>query len=495
MLFRKPAVVAGGVLLALSGGALLPAAVAAGNGELPGGRAESGPRPGTGANAGEGLDGIWRTDGHGSLVSVAGDVLRRYQTTSVSCVAGETARRTARGPGWAAYTMADGRRLTVRSGSGPNTGPGTGARLSTDGSPGHQDMARVRGGLPAACTGDAPDDPVATFDVFWQTFHENYPFFAAKGVDWQAVRDRHRPTVDAGTTDDELFAVFREMLAPLHDAHVSLTDGADRFFGETRSGTTAPSAELDARVKRHIEEHDLDGGGLTEYANGRVSYADLPGDRGYLRVSGFIGYSDGEHPDGRYAAERAALDRALDSVLTADRTARLRGLVVDLRVNGGGADGLGLRLASRLTDRTHFAYAKAARDDPDDPGHFTRAQPQYVVPAPGVPRYAGPVAVLTGGSTVSAGESFTQALLDRPGRTVRIGAPTQGVFSDVLDRALPNGWRLGVPNEEFRTRDGRTFDGPGIPPDLSEPVFTDEEFEHGRDSAFDRALDVLPGGD
>ena len=181
--------------------------------------------------------------------------------------------------------------------------------------------------------------------------------------------------------------------------------------------------------------------------------------------------------------------------MTRERTAHLTGLIVDLRVNGGGSDSLGLDLAARLTDRPHFAYAKAARNDPSDPSdpaRFTRPQRVDVQPAAGRPHFTGPVAVLTGGSTLSAGETFTQALMQRPGRTVRIGQPTQGVFSDTLERRLPNGWRFLLPNEEFRTRTGRTYDGTGIPPHLAEPVFTDDEFEHGRDSAFARAVRELP---
>ncbi|WP_369216125.1 hypothetical protein [Streptomyces flavofungini] len=48
-----------------------------------------------------------------------------------------------------------------------------------------------------------------------------------------------------------------------------------------------------------------------------------------------------------------------------------------------------------------------------------------------------------------------------------------------------------LPNEQFLTRTGDTFDGPGMPPHLKEPVFTEEEFAKQRDSAFDRALNVL----
>ncbi|QPP08888.1 S41 family peptidase [Streptomyces bathyalis] len=429
--------------------------------------------------------GVWRMDGYGTVLTVGrgGKRVQEYQTTGVSCLKGASAERVRGGGGAARYETGDGESFTLR-GVG---GGGHRASMHVDGSPGDRHLRRV-GELPGRCGIDVPgNDPVATFDVFWQTFEENYPFFAAKGIDWHAVRDRFRPRIDEHTSRKELFAVFREMVAPLHDAHVAVLAGDTGSFAQVRPGTRMPTAELDAKVREFIEQRDLEGRGLREFAGGRIGYADLPGGQGYLRVSGFTGYTE----DGDHAADRAELGRALDAVLTKDRTARLQGLIVDLRINGGGSDSLGLELAARLTGRPHFAYAKAARNDPADPAHFTGPQPVYVRPVPERPRYTGPVAVLTGGSTLSAGETFTQALMERPGRTVRIGEHTQGVFSDTLERRLPNGWSFLLPNEEFRTRDGRTFDGTGIPPHIAEPVFTDEEFEHDRDSAFDRAVAEL----
>jgi C-terminal processing protease CtpA/Prc len=99
--------------------------------------------------------------------------------------------------------------------------------------------------------------------------------------------------------------------------------------------------------------------------------------------------------------------------------------------------------------------------------------------------------MLTGGSQLSAGETFTQAMMNRVPRPVRIGENTQGVFSDTLQRTLPNGWEFILPNEEFRTRDWKTFDGPGIPPDIQTPVFTPAELNGHRDSAFSTALKLL----
>ncbi|MFH8368516.1 S41 family peptidase [Streptomyces sp. NPDC018031] len=436
------------------------------------------------------VDGTWRMDGYGTVLEISHGRLRQYETTSVGCLDGDVARRTAGGGVAATYTSDDRtvhRVRLARGGQDPDR-----AWLHIDGSPGDRGLRRVDA-PPRDCAapGTGRRDPVAVFDVFWQTFAENYPFFEAKGVDWQAVRDRHRPRVHGGMSDAQLFAVLRDMVRPLDDAHVHVTGPGGERFTQSRPGTLVPDGELDAKVVSFVERRDLGGERLRQFAGGRIGYADLPGDQGYLRISGFGGYT--QDPHNSYAANRAELDRTLDAVLTPERTARLRGLVIDLRINGGGSDSLGLAIAERLTDRGYVAYRKQARNDPADASAFTRAQPIRVKPAPG-PRYTGPIAVLTGGSTFSAGETFTQALIDRPGRTVRIGQPTQGVFSDVMERALPNGWRFGLPNEVFRTRDGGTFDGGGIPPHLPEPVFTDEEFDHDRDSAFDRAVAVLPIG-
>ncbi|SOD91188.1 S41 family peptidase [Streptomyces sp. Ag109_G2-15] len=423
-------------------------------------------------------DGVWRMDGYGTVLTLGGGVLQEYQTTSAGCVKGDTSQQT--GPG--TYTTTDGTVLTVRTVHDRDH-----AVLAADSSVGHRGLRRIAA-LPADCTRVLPDDPRADFDVFWQTFEENYPFFAAKGVDWHAVRDRYRPSVHKDTTRKELFDVFSRMVRPLYDAHVGIQDG-DRVFYQVRPGTEMPSEELDAKVKKFIVARDLeDAPCRRDFADGRITYADLRGGQGYLRISGFGGYAGEDAP---YSAQQAELDRALNTILTPGRVRRLTGLIIDLRINGGGSDTLGIRIAQRLTDTPYIAYSKRARNDPADPTRHTRPEPVPVVPAD-APRYTGPVAVLTGGSTVSAGETFTQALLDRPGRTVRVGQPTQGVFSDVMLRHLPDGMLFGLPNEEYLTRTGRTFDGTGVPPQLTEPVFTKEEFDRGRDSAFDRAVRTLP---
>lgn len=451
----------------------------------------AGPPQAAGArSSGTPVDGVWRSDGYASILTISEGRASFYETTAISCAAGPVATRvgTATGTGTVRFAGTEFA-FTARP-----VRHRTGLVLHMDGSVGDRHLHRLPA-LPSSCERAGPTGPLGAFDVFWQTYAENYPFFAAKDIDWSAVRDRYRPRIRPAMTDRELFGLLVEMIEPLGDAHTGIRRGAAesdelQYVGH-RPGTTFPTLELEQRVRPFIERRDLHGE-LQDFGNGRIGYADLPGGIGYLRIIAFAGYTEAA----TYAADSAELDRTLDAILTPARTSgptALRGLVIDLRINGGGHDALGLQLASRLTRKPYLAYRKQARNDANDPDRFTRQQP-ILVPASTAPVYSGPVAVLTGGSTMSAGETFTLATFGRSPRPTRIGANTQGVFSDTLIRSLPNGWQFILPNEEFLTRDGTTYDGPGIPPDLRTPVFTDEEFAADRDSAFDRAVALLRRG-
>ncbi|MEV8508401.1 S41 family peptidase [Actinoplanes sp. NPDC051475] len=425
------------------------------------------------AHAAAAADGLWQMDGYGVAVAVHEGRLRTYETTRISCRPWFTATRAGGGSHGSVRFTGDGiPELTLRA-----TGGGR-ARLTVAGSTGFRELKPI-GRLPETCGRTTPPDPLTTFDVFWQTFAENYPFFRQHGVDWEAVRESHRRLVRPDSSDDELFGVLRSMIEPLHDAHTAVVaDDTHRYFGK-RAGTPDRAA---------VEERAL---AVTDarlpepprtWARGAIAYADLPERIGYLRINRFAGYADEDD----FAQDSAALDEALDEILTP----ALRGLILDVRLNRGGSDALGLQLAARLTDRAYLAYRKRARNDPDDPRGRTRPVPVQVRPGQG-PRYTGPIAVLTGSLTVSAGETFTQALLGRRPAPVRVGQPTQGVFSDIMPRTLPNGWEFALPNEEFTTAAGRTFDITGIPPAIACPVFTPEDLDNGADTALRIAEDLL----
>jgi C-terminal processing protease CtpA/Prc len=207
---------------------------------------------------------------------------------------------------------------------------------------------------------------------------------------------------------------------------------------------------------------------------------------GYLSITAFYGYAEGS----TYEGELRALRLALDSIFQNANT--LNGLVIDVRLNHGGDDPLGIEIASRFTDSRYLAYAKEARNNRTGPLRFTVPQQIWVEPS-SQPGFHGDIILLTGPDTVSAGETFAMALVGRKPRILRIGANTQGVFSDVLNRTLPNGWTFRLPNEIYLTADGKAFDGTGLPPDVPVHFFMHEDLNIGRDAALEEAQNVLPG--
>jgi C-terminal processing protease CtpA/Prc len=227
-------------------------------------------------------------------------------------------------------------------------------------------------------------------------------------------------------------------------------------------------------------------GPLKQFCNGQIQYGHIDDATGYLRILSFSSYSK----NGGFAKGAEALEAALDEIFS-DRD--LRALVIDVRVNFGGYDPYGLAIASRLAASEYLAYTKQARSDPIDHDKWTPGDASTVRPS-SQPSFRGPVVELTGPLTISAGETFTQALMGRVPHVTRIGENTQGVFSDVLGRKLPNGWVFGLPNEVYRTPAGTTFDGPGIPPDFEVPVFSTAEVKAGKDPGIAKALELLRGG-
>ena len=79
---------------------------------------------------------------------------------------------------------------------------------------------------------------------------------------------------------------------------------------------------------------------------------------GYLRIHSFNGYSN----DREFVKHVDALETALDDIFK--DSAKLTGLVIDVRINGGGSDVFGISIASRLATQEYLAYSKVARNDP-----------------------------------------------------------------------------------------------------------------------------------
>ena len=428
------------------------------------------------------VQGVWRTEGYGLVVAIAGNEFKAYEETGISCLPSLTASLRPGGKtGTVEFGNSDGLIFVVSNETRDRV------RIHFEGAA--SDMfARRAAELPGACGKPVEDTPLRNFDIFAQTYAAHYILFGQKKVDWPAVVAAARAKVTPKTTRADLFVILQGMIEPLHDAHTFLIDPRTKTrFGAARPGTDSllkggvanllknevPKAF--AATAKYLK------GPLHSWCNDQVWSGKIDEGTAYLRLLSFSGYAK----TGGFREELAALEMALDSLLVPG----LKRLIVDVRINMGGADPLGLAIARRLATVPYVAYSKEARSDPANPEAWTPGQASRVTPTT-KRSFKGPVAILTSGLTISAGETFTQAMMGRRPAVFRVGESTQGVFSDVLGRQLPNGFRFGLPNEVFRAPDGRTFDGPGIPPTHPVPVFSSADRALGKDSALEKALEL-----
>ena len=429
------------------------------------------------------VDGVWRTDGYGWVVQVADGHLKTYDVTSLSCIPnGDLTRIDGSLGGAAQFGKRDSPEETIA-----RNPDGRSAELRMLGTAADIDLTPLPA-LPDLCNRPTASDPVTTFDVFWATFAENYNSTVRKHIDWNALRNQYRPMINASTTPAQLYQIMVDMITPLGDNHASIDAGKKQQFTGQRAGTRDDDQVDDTDVTGPIDEHlrqDLGVRDIKKWADGDLAYADLPGDRGYLRITAFQDWST--KPDD-YVARQALLDKVLDEVFSDAHVRSWKGLVIDLSYNEGGDDQLGLSIAGRLTDTPYTAYTKYVRNNPTDPTKYGRAHVVTVQPTAGRPHYTGPLRLLTSDLTVSAGETFSEAVMARTPAATRVGTTTQGVFADDMDRKLPNGWSFTVGSEDYIAPDGRNYEGPGIPPTTQVPNLTPQQLAAHQYPALD-----LPG--
>lgn len=431
------------------------------------------------------LRGIWRSHGYGTLLEIGPERYRLHEETGVSCLCAFEG------------SLAELSDFYVDVRVSPEERAFS-ARRSTG-------VTRVKyrrlKALPRRCAEPAvglASDPVHNFEVFWHTFAERYALFDIRGVDWHATRTAYRPTIDSGTGAQRLFETFVEMLQPLRDGHVALRAPWRRF----NAGGPSP---LEERLARELDRdpHDLEvwttlaerrerlrlnvreqylASAPRQATRGLLEWSRLDHETGYLAIRAMAGQSGAaDRPREDQEAAAAAMDRVLRDI------GQLPTIVLDVRDNGGGYDGVSLRIAGHFIDRKRLAFTKAASKREGWGGVQS-----VFIESRAEERYAGRIFLLTSGLTASAAEIFVLALLQHP-RVTRIGEPTRGELSDVMERHLPNGWSMTLSNELYRAADGELYEDRGVPPHVEIPFLVPRDLEAGRDPMLDHVLEAARG--
>jgi hypothetical protein len=302
------------------------------------------------------------------------------------------------------------------------------------------------------------------FDSLWREFDRHYSFFELKSIDWNQVRGEFRPRALTAQNDSALASVLGSMLATLQDGHVALFTP----FAVYPSRTVVPPP---SRMSVPLI--------LTKYVHGsqmtrsrRMRYGRTDDGFGYLWIPGFDGNDWANEIDDALAALESA-----------------RGLIIDVRNNGGGSDLNSSRIVQAFADSLRvYAYTRWR----SGPRHadFTDYRPKRIGPGSGR-HFSGRVVVLMNRFCFSTAEDFILQMRTIP-ETVFVGDSSGGGSGNPLPRELANGWTYQVSQWIMYTPDRQTFEGVGLAPDVFVRA-TAADSSAGVDAALERAITVLRG--
>lgn len=308
---------------------------------------------------------------------------------------------------------------------------------------------------------DVPsDEPISIFEQTWNFADQEYSFFDIKQVDWDAVYDEFKPKIQNDMSEEALFDTLANMLFVLRDGHVNLRSNFDRSRNWEWFLNAPANFDPVILEREYFKDEQQFVGSFVVYDFGDV---------GYMRYSSF---SDGISSED------------LDYIIK--KFKNYKGIIVDVRSNGGGSLGNATTLASRFTaERTWVAMQK----EKNGPAHddFTQATRTYISPSDGE-NFTGPIALLTNRRSYSATSFFTQFMRELPNVTV-VGDTTGGGGGAPAFTELTNGWNLRVSTTFTTAPDGFNIE-PGTPPDVQIDM-SEEDIDNGKDSILEKALEIL----
>ncbi|MCA9018623.1 MAG: hypothetical protein KDA74_00645 [Planctomycetaceae bacterium] len=312
--------------------------------------------------------------------------------------------------------------------------------------------------LPVAAPFKAGDG-AEIFDKVWSAFDREYAMFVIKpDVDWQKLRDEYRPRAVSAKNNRELAEILGEMLAHLKDLHIYVQVEGTYVKGFNREQYFNASPAAAAHLIGNI--HQIKG----------LRWGRTKDEIGYIAVD---------------SLSNQALLKEFETALK--QMQGTRGLILDLRANGGGAEPLGQKMAGYFLDQPCLYAMHQYRSGPkhDDLGSM---QKRRLTPSEDW-YYRGPVIVLQGEKTMSSAEAFALMLAECPTVTT-MGDRTAGSSGNPRRIDAGAGIIVNLPRWIAYDATGKPFDTVGVQPDIRVKT-TPADFTKSSDPVLAAALQRL----
>jgi len=315
---------------------------------------------------------------------------------------------------------------------------------------------------------DPTISPQVIFDEAWTFADQEYSFFEYKDIDWQAKYEEYKRLIEEDMNREELFEVIADLLYELRDGHVNLRSSFDRSRNWRWFLDHPTNFDYDLLERNYFNEE--------QQFVGSFIVNDFE-DVGYMRYSSFsFGVSEGQ----------------LTYIM--NRFKNYKGIIIDIRDNGGGSIGNVDRIASRFTDKDVVVGRERYRSGikHDDFSEWEDRILEFYEPEEAIEdvayRFTKPVVVLTNRSCYSAASFFTQYMKALPNVTI-MGDWTGGGGGAPSFTELANGWILRVSNTQFESVDGFNIEN-GVPADV-EVSLENADRNRGVDTILEAALALL----
>ena len=307
------------------------------------------------------------------------------------------------------------------------------------------------------------NSPMGNYDALWSIIDEHYCFFEQArqqhGLDWDDVYHKYKPQVQAAESNAELFDIYGNMLRELKDGHVNLTSD----YGTTYYWDWSLNHPLNFSdsLQRNYLGNDF------RLTNG-IKYTTLPSNIGYMYVGSF---------EGSISSDNVSLMLL--------RLAESKGIIIDIRNNGGGMLTSAEELAAHfVSGKTHCGYIQHKTGK----GHNDFSSPEKLYIEPNGVIWKKPVVVLTNRAVYSSANHFVMLVKPLP-QVVVIGDKTGGGSGLPLNSTLPNGWTVRFSACPILDIEGKHTEF-GIAPH-EEVHITSADWNNGRDTIIERAIELI----
>jgi hypothetical protein len=317
--------------------------------------------------------------------------------------------------------------------------------------------------IPASCdVGDEYSaDPHENFEALWKLTDEKYCFFEYKKIDWEAVYAQYRGQFSDTMNRYQLFNMLSIVLNELQDGHANLISSFATSASRSRH-ENYPDNFNPVILQKYLGSDYFSIGGELHYCILRDHF-------GYVYYGDFSG-----------SVSEADLNKIFSYF------AHCRGLIIDIRNNGGGSLVHSERIAARFTEvkRTvgYIIHKKSAAH-----GAFSDPYPIDLVPSKGK-KWLRPVAVLTNRSCYSAANDFVNKMKLFPHVTI-VGDRTGGGCGMPFHSELPNGWGVRF-SASILLDANREYTEYGVEPHLKVDIRETDQL-NGIDTIIEEALRYL----